>query len=443
MVDHFIPDKFEASVQTIAGQPYVFGLVWYQGADIKLQDRWRKAKSFAEEREFDLFLSFGQQYATGVLEDHQSGAFSAAASLAARFNEENILGIFALENDRYWVFASLGGAIEGDGDAVFEDEEEALDHFLELDEIHDFDRLIADESFNIEDSEPLTFEELLPGPGKPFVFSTHAVVADGVAIAAHYGRNLQDLAREKPKWAAGLAAAVTLPLLAFAVAALLPEEEPLIIAEPVQEITVEEIKVEEDIILINRPYEGQPSATGVIDICVERMKSLVQTVKGWSIENVYCTPHSANLNYHRRAFSSRQALEDQFRDTGMVLSYGSTGDAAIVENRLGQINARERETLWGYNAVRTWAHDRAVNLGVDLKLEEVRSVRRITQDPEKSNVTHVDLPSLKFTLETKTRPQAWSSLLAIPGTIVDSADWSIEKGWHIEGRIYADEIDQI
>lgn len=445
MVDHLNLDQVEAHVQAIDGQAYIFGLAWYSGHDIKAKDRWRQAKKFAQEREFDLFLTYKSQYATGLLEDHESGAFSAAASLAAQFDEDNILALFALDEGKYWVFAKSDELIDGDGDTVFDDIDEALDHFFDLHDIGDFDRLLSSQELEGLDYEQQSLDNYLPGASKPFVFSAQNQIGDILAISLHYGRNFQDLAREKPRVAAGAAAVVLLPILGLLVPALIPDQpEPIIVAEPVLEITLDDIGGEDEkVILISRPYESRPTAQDFLDLCLERMKGLVQTVEGWEIGNIFCTDSRANLTYSKKDFASRLALEKRFSESGMLLSFGNRGDTGAVVNTAGRAESREAESLWGYETVTSWAHDRAIKLGVDLDLKEVRALRQTTVTEEEPNITRVELPSLEFTLKARTTPNAWGSLLAIPGTIIDSADWTIENGWQIEGRIYADEIDHI
>jgi|GEM_PF-3527178 len=445
MVDHLNLDRIDAHVQAINGQAYIFGLAWYSGQNIKAKDRWRQAKKFAQEREFDLFLTYKAQYATGLLEDHESGAFSAAAALAAQFDEGNTLALFGLDQGKFWVFAKSDELIDGDGDAVFDDIDEALDHFHDLLDTGDFDRLLSSQDLEDLDYEQQRLDVFLPGTAKPFVFSAQNQIGDVLAISLHYGRNLQDLAREKPRVAAGVAAGVLIPVLGLLVPALLPDPpEPIIVAEPVQEITLDDIGGEdEEIILIARPYESRPTAQDFIDLCLERMNSLVRTVEGWEIGNVFCTDTRANLTYSKKDFASRLALEKRFSESGMLLSFGNRGDTGAVVNTAGRTESRGAEGLWGFETVINWAHDRAIKLGVDLDLKEVRALRQTTVTEEEPNITRVELPSLEFTLKARTTPKAWGSLLAIPGTIIDSADWTIENGWQIEGRIYADEIDHI
>lgn len=444
MVDHLTLDRVDAHVQVLNGQAFIFGLAWYSAEDVKTKDRWRVARKFAQEREFDLFLTHKRQYATGLLEDHEAGAFSAAATLSAQFEDENILGLFALEEGRYWVFAKADEQIDGDGDAVFDDLDEALDHFYDLMDLDDFERILCSEELEGESFEHQTLSELLPGSTKPFVFSAQNQIGDALAIGLHYGRNLQDLAREKPRVAAGVAGLVLVPVLGLLVFSLVPEEpEPLIVAEPVLEITVDDLEEDEEVTLVSRPYEKRPTAAAFLALCQNRMRALVRTVEGWDMGNIYCTETRANLTYHKTAFASRGALEQRFRNTDMLISFGNRGDTGAVVNNTGRAEDRDAEVLWGFETVRSWAHDRAIKLGVELELKEIRSLRHSIVTEDEPNVTRVELPSLEFTLKARTTPKVWGVLLAIPGTLIDSANWTIEEGWQIEGRIYADEIDHI
>ena len=89
MVDHLTLDRVDAHVETLGGQAYIFGLAWYSAENIKVKDRWTTAKKFAQDREFDLFLTYQDR-------DRETGLNTDKIRPILEYIE-----VFAVDNQKY------------------------------------------------------------------------------------------------------------------------------------------------------------------------------------------------------------------------------------------------------------------------------------------------------------------------------------------------------
>ena len=393
------------------------------------------------------------QHGFGYIEKGHKMGMNAAGALAADALIGEWHGIFTAENG-WWYLAVHADTVEPDGDIFFESEEEAYNHFIEMNQSYSWPRAYAPEDWNL----PKTNGEI--ALNKLFDDMPSSILKPSSMNAIFGGKRNKEVAI--------VIAGLCLAVIIFAVIAknTIPNLIPKPKEAPGLQITApNELKVppreyvkKDESLEASETTITLPMPSKVIDACLEAFADLAQSFPGWNLETMRCRNGMAEARWMRGTTGSLESLQPYLGIFPFGVSQSYSGDnmflASKVIGNLKEFNVNmtliERETaIIGLNsrfgkisninvkdviperkqaaATRTAKNDRANKLNRLLKNEK---------EAEAPKLTIGEMPYLDVDMKFNTPPNLITNYFDIPGLTFDVIEWNIkQQRWAYEARV--------
>lgn len=392
------------------------------------------------------------QQGFGYIEKGHKMGMNAAGALAADALIGEWHGVFVAENG-WWYLAVHGDTVEPDGDIFFETEEDAYNHFLEMNDSYQWPRSYAPDAWNLPKTSgeiPLQklFDDMPSVPLKPASMNAIfggkrnkeiAIVLGGlfigiVVFAIIAQQTIPNLIPE-PKRGPGIQVAAPDRLQA-------PPREP-------QE------EQEEKANITDRAQFLQPSL--VLDACLKSFAELAHPFPGWRLDTMRCRNGMAEASW-RRTSGNLESLRSNMKAFPFGVSHSFSGDNVFLATTvIKNLNRFQKETMLPERETALLAlNDRFSSIS-NLSVKDVvpqsqqqrnagqarnnraNSLRRTInneQPEEQQKLTIGELPYLDVSMKFNTPPNLITHYFDIPGLVFDMIEWDINgQTWSYEARV--------
>lgn len=428
------------------GKKYAVGLTWLTAEEEPDQKLLKQRAQALKADFYALRQTISVQNGFGKLDMGHRRSMPAAAASAADVLVGEWHGVFSADNG-WWYVAVHSDAIAPDGDILFDNEEEAYNHFVERNENYTWPRSFAPEEWNLPDT---TGEVSLDK------------VFDDLSLTNLIALNLDGLVggrrNKKILFLIGILALIgliTLISLQSVLPNLLPERaEPLapkidsgqtLFAPPKArqlaqgEDELLQLESEKPGLVLNLP---RPS--GVLKLCVETMDLIAIPLPNWEIQSIECDGKSVigkwRSNSSAAGLQSIQPYLDEF-PRGTKHNYNGTNTyEAVIPADIGAlfpINTRliDRDiAIVELNERFSGIGDLSVSYIPPSRVARTRSRQNARNNRQEEEI--VVPGTLKVTLATKAPPTVIANYFDVPGVSIRKISWNVNRArWNYEAVV--------
>lgn len=421
---------------TIAGTGYAAGLFWQPADDPAraVQEAQGIARQDGVNADFVCILpGTPTQYGLGwKFSGHMAGLRPLVAA-AIDFSDGSFLGAFKIGN-QYWIGTAQNGVVLPDGDALYDEESLAREHFDRA--YHDVNAemaIYAPASWGIGGSDSLPLVQLIQTPPRARLESTESFVAQhklafGFAFLAAFG------------FAGGMW--------------WLAQQQQI-----KQQQTLAEVQAYVQKTINTRPWEKLPMAGSAMQACHRGFAEITMAVPGWNMTGASCAVNNGfaqvTSNWSRQSSNNSEASgliqsmrhAAAKRDVTLVLNTQDGNTATLnwlSKDKLPPRSDFPNETQrnpWPGQEIRERFWDLGNRQGIQIQLQGRDSTPMAAMPAPTAGQPPMAPPDAAFfqiNLTSTVPLMAWRSIFdAVPASTLDSVTYdSRNNNWTISGKLY-------